>query len=173
MATQISMSIKGTVQGKFKGSSPKEGTIPVLSFNMAMSSPRDAATGQASGKRQHKPVKLSVPWGNWSPQIFSAMMNNEVLITVALEVSGGGNGTCEVIKLTNATVTDIETHAGSSGLASQVQDVSFDYEKVSMGTAQHTTAVDDWELEKLAFSFQKIKPGGVGGKVSAAGDWTT
>ena len=172
MATQISMSIKGTVQGKFKGSSPKEGTIPVLSFNMAMSSPRDAATGQASGKRQHKPVKLSVPWGNWSPQIFSAMMNNEVLTTVALNVSGGGNGTCEVIKLTNATVTDLATHAGSSGLASQVQDVSLDYEKVSIGTAQHTTAVDDWELEKLAFTFQKISLGKALGKTAATDDWT-
>ncbi|HUK16627.1 MAG TPA: type VI secretion system tube protein TssD [Bryobacteraceae bacterium] len=172
MATQIYMSIRGAVQGKFKGSSSKEGGIPVLNFSMGMSSPRDASTGQASGKRQHKPLKLSVPWGNWSPQIFSAMTTNEVLLTVALQVNGGSNRTCEVIKLTNATVTDLETHAGSSGLASQVQAVSFDYEKVSIGTVQHTTAVDDWELEKLAFSFQKIKLSAVGGKVSATDDWT-
>jgi type VI secretion system secreted protein Hcp len=87
MANQSYMTIAGTKQGKFKGQSQSGKFTPILSFDMSMQSPRDAATGQASGKRQHKPIAVLVPWTTACPQLFTAMMTNESLESVVFEFS--------------------------------------------------------------------------------------
>jgi len=40
--------------------------------------PRDIATGQASGKRQHEPIKIIKEWGPTSPQVYGYLTNNKV-----------------------------------------------------------------------------------------------
>lgn len=42
-----------------------QATEPVNSSNVQ--SPRDVATGQASGKRQHKPIRVIKEWGTSGP----------------------------------------------------------------------------------------------------------
>ena len=178
MAYEAYLGIKGSRQGQFKGQGKQRKWVPVLSFNMGVQSPRDAATGQASGKRQHKPIVVGITWGDWSPQIFSAMATNEVLDSVVIQIQGGGGAgsskqTYEWIKLSNAIVTDISTHSTKGGgSGTQVQDVSFTYQDVRMGTGQHTMATDDWELERVAFTFQKISLSHSMGKAAFADDWT-
>ena len=59
MAVQIYASFKGVKQGGFKGESNqkgREGTIPCVGFSYGVIVPRDVATGQASGKRQRRPL---------------------------------------------------------------------------------------------------------------------
>src|SRR5215472_464779 len=89
MAFQAHVSIKGKKQGQFKGEGiqdkRKDKWIPVLSFAQEVVSPRDLATGQASGKRQWKPVKITKEWGAADPQIFAACVTNEVLPEVVFE----------------------------------------------------------------------------------------
>lgn len=172
MAYQFYISINGSKQGHLRGR--KDKWMPAISFNMDVTSPRDIATGQASGKRQHKPITIGIEWGTWTPQIFSAMVNNEVLNEVVINVqgaAGGGSGKqqYEWIKLHNAVISEILTHTVNH---TQVQDVSMAYQEVHMGTGNRTSATDSWELEQAALTFQKIHVSNSLGKTAAADSWT-
>ena len=89
MANAFYVSIEGEAQGKFKGEAAFSkfgaGKITGVSFFMETVSPRDVATGQASGKRQHKPIRFTKEWGAASPQIYQALVTNEVLKSVLFE----------------------------------------------------------------------------------------
>src|SRR3990167_5481491 len=53
--------IEGSVQGKFKGEEAREehqGKIPGISFHYTVKSPRDSASGMASGKR----AQVTITW---------------------------------------------------------------------------------------------------------------
>lgn len=177
MAHEFYMTIEGTKQGKLKGQSKSGKFNPVLSFSMGLQSPRDAATGQASGKRQHKPVQVVIPWTTAEPELFASMMGDETLKSVVIEGQGSGTSGAGAlyytIKLTNANIVDITTHsAGTGGYKGPALKLSFDYEQVYMGQDKHETASDDWELTKFAFTFQKISSGGLS-KTTASDDWTS
>jgi type VI secretion system secreted protein Hcp len=172
MAYEYYISIQGTKQGQVVSRKFLK-WIPVLSFNMAVTSPRDAATGQASGKRQHKPIVVGLPWDNASPKLFSAMVNNEVLDPVVINIqpggsTGSGKQNYQWIKLHNALISDISTHTVNH---TQVQDVTLTYEDVQMGTGHHTTSTDSWELEQVALTFQKITVSNSLGKAAFADNW--
>ena len=115
MAYEAYVIIEGTKQGKFKGESPREAhkeKIAILGFNYEITSPRDIASGQASGKRQHKPITFIKEWGASSPQIFQALTTNEVLKKVSMEffrtTADGMEEVYHTIVLTNATVSNIK-----------------------------------------------------------------
>ncbi len=61
MAYELYRRIDGTKQGTFEGESDRQAhqdRMPGFSFGSAIASPRDAATGQATGKRHHEPVVM-------------------------------------------------------------------------------------------------------------------
>jgi type VI secretion system secreted protein Hcp len=89
MAYEFYVTIKGKKQGQFKVEILREllmFKIPALRFLYELKAPRDAATGQASGKRQHSPITMTKEWGPASPQIFQALVMNEVLESVLLHL---------------------------------------------------------------------------------------
>jgi type VI secretion system secreted protein Hcp len=120
MAFQAHISIKGKKQGQFKGEGiqdrRKDKWIPVLAIKMGVQSPRDVATGQASGKRQHQPVTITKEWGAASPQLWQALTSNEPLHSVEIQftrTSGtGAEQVYETIKLTNAVISAFGPHVG-------------------------------------------------------------
>ncbi len=67
MAYQTYVSIHGSRQGQFRGNSVKNDRtgkwIDVLSFSYQVHSPRDIATGQPLGKRQHKSLVVFMEQG--------------------------------------------------------------------------------------------------------------
>jgi len=143
------ISIEGTKQGVFKSEVARKGAerFAGLRASYELTSPRDLATGQASGKRQHKPLSFVKELGPASPQLFNACATNEVLKTVTLEFDKS-NATGEesiyfTIKLTNATVSDI----------------------------RYLTE-DGKELEEVSLTFQKIEVASTVGKTSGADDWS-
>jgi type VI secretion system secreted protein Hcp len=157
MAYEFYVTIEGTKQGKFKGESTRtahKDKISGLGFGYEVLSPRDQATGQASGKRQHRPVKITKEWGAASPQIFQALVNNEVLKKVLFEfVRTTAEGKEEVhytITLVNATISQL------------VQSIS---------DTRHDSAIDKHELEDVSFTFQRIEIESKLGKTSAVDDW--
>ena len=82
MAYEFYVTVDGTKQGRFKGESKREQhahKLAGLSFSYEVSSPRDASTGQATGKRRHGPVTFTKAWGAATPQLFEALVTNEVL----------------------------------------------------------------------------------------------
>jgi type VI protein secretion system component Hcp len=84
---QAYIRITGEKQGKFKGSSGikgREDDIPITTYNMGIKSPRDAASGQATGKRQHQGVSFTKALDETSPQFMEAMASNETLKEVTI-----------------------------------------------------------------------------------------
>ena len=154
-ADGFTVTIKGQKQGVFHGSVQNRLTkdeIICFKFDYSVISPRDAASGLATGKRQHKPVTIEKEWGAASPQIFQALVTNENLPTVIFNFyKAGADGTEKVdyrITLTNASISSFHQHIGDpkpDGTldTKRYEDVSFTFQKIQIDT-DGITAVDDW-----------------------------
>lgn len=149
------VTIVGTQQ-KFKGESLRKGreaAIPGIAFNYAIKSPRDSATGQATGKRQHKPVTFVKEWGASTPMLFQALVTNEQLSSVVFEfvqLLKGEERVHHTIKLTNANVTELEQYK-------------------RFNVSGHQNADDPRNLEQVSFTFQKIEV--TNSELTVSDDW--
>lgn len=79
--------ITGQTQGQIEGSvtqAGREGSIMVIGFAHEVVSPRDAASGLPTGKRQHAPVKITKEIDKSSPLLMNAWANQETLINFEL-----------------------------------------------------------------------------------------
>jgi type VI secretion system secreted protein Hcp len=154
------MTVEGVAQGRFRGESPREATrdtIPLLDYHYEVQAPRDVATGQATGRRMHKPLVITKEWGAATPQFMQALANNENLRKVViLFVRTNANGEEEVfqtIKLTDASVASIKhlTAGGPDDPRGWVR--------------------DSREVEEIAFTFRRIEISNSIGKTMAMDDW--
>jgi len=152
VAYEAYLTIKGSKQGKFKGESNRSSAhdkIPLLSFSYEVRAPRDVASGQASGKRQHRVLTVVKEWGAASPQIFQALTSNEVLNSVVIEAMETAADGSEHVKgtftLTNAVISRVNKHPFTGkGSSDTVEEVTFAYENISLNGASnvaisHTT----------------------------------
>ena len=166
MAYEFYISITGAKQGKFKGDSVGEkgtkdsrakGKIAGIRYSAETTSPRDAATGQATGKRIHKPITITKEWDAASPQIFAALVSNETLKTVLFEfVKPDAAGREEIyftVTLTNAVISNVHSYldltdtSGDKFDAHDLEDVSFVIQKSTIEKKEaNTVAEDDWLL---------------------------
>lgn len=78
------MIVEGSKQGKFESDESKkrkglEGAIEVFTYAHEVRSPRDLASGQASGKRQWGPITITKPVDSTSPLFWQACVINEEL----------------------------------------------------------------------------------------------
>ena len=155
MAGTFFISIKGTKQGQFKAEIGKDATdIPIFGFSYGVTSPRDPASGLATGKRQHKPVTIYKEWGVCSVQIFAALVTNETLTPVIIrEVRTGPDGkeaTYMEIRLTNAAISGLQ---------------------VDPQRLDDAPVWTDHEIEQVSFTFEKIEIENLLSKSSASDDW--
>jgi type VI secretion system secreted protein Hcp len=132
------VAVKGQKQGQFKGQSARpDKWIP-------FTSPRDIATGQASGKRQYSPIVVTKEWG----------AANEALPLVEFEFPKanlrGEETVFESVTLTNATISAVKQYigfpaAGQPASPHSLEDVSFTFQKIEVTNYEgKTTFVDDW-----------------------------
>jgi type VI secretion system secreted protein Hcp len=95
---------------------PFSGQSRVLKFSYGVVSPRDVYTGLVSGKRQHNPIVITKEPGAASPQIFSALVTNEVLKSVVIQFlrpnAEGVNEVQQTISLTNGSISDFRQYVG-------------------------------------------------------------
>lgn len=158
MAYEAYFKWEGTKQGKSKGESPRDkfkDYAAILAYNHVIEAPRDIATGQASGKRQHRPIKVTKEWGASSPQLFGAVTTNEVIKTVVFEFyKTNANG--EEYMFHKVTLTD-------AAIAGQ--------RKFTGLSAKHEATNDTMELEEISFTYRKIEVESIDGKVMASDDW--
>jgi type VI secretion system secreted protein Hcp len=128
---------KSQVYGMTQGSK----SITPGNVSYAIQSPRDIATGQASGKRQHEPIKITKEWGAASPQFLNSLANNKVLPKLNLNFlktdPQGITQPCFTITLTNAALA------------------GYGRKPLPHHPPKHRV-LDTYELEEIAFSFQKI-----------------
>src|SRR2546427_897888 len=139
----------------------KQGKIEGIKFFYQLSSPRDLATGQAAGKRQHSPITFTKEWGAASPQLFQAAVTNEVLRSVTFEfvkANPNGNGQeiiYETITLTNARVGSLKRYIATPTGSEQpdpraLEDVSLTFQKIEIkNTVAGTASMDTWAAGPL------------------------
>lgn len=147
----ITMTVKGHKQGNFKGDiitgKDASNLINVAAYQYSVESPRDLATGQASGKRQHKPVMITHELGNSSPQFFAAVVTNETLDKVTINFNKVGANGKEVnfytVTLTNASISEFNQRSSGSTV---VEDISFTFQKIEQtNNITKESVSDDWE----------------------------
>lgn len=151
--------IKGQKQGQFKGGVTRkgqEGAISVLACSHEIVSPRDNASGMATGKRQHRPIVITMELDKATPLFYNAMSTNENLSEVTLDFWGpnkNGLGTetqFYTIKLTNASIVSIKFNKHNQldpaqrGMPDTVE-VSLGYQKIEWTWKDGgITGMDSW-----------------------------
>src|SRR4029453_15413727 len=81
--------VKAKQQGDIKGSCDIEQhkeEIEIWGWSHEVLSPRDAASGAPTGKRQHKPFTVTKPVDKSSPLLMSSLVNNEELTEVTMVI---------------------------------------------------------------------------------------
>jgi type VI secretion system secreted protein Hcp len=141
MPSKFLLELEFKTQGKITGSSTKsKGSLDTSdgiechSFNYAVLSQRDAASGLPSGKRTHKPIVIVREVDEASPLLWQALCTNEAFQTAHLSFakpSGGGKETIhQTITLTNGTISKIEYAPPLLGKKRQA--ITFSYQELAV-----------------------------------------
>src|SRR5258706_3737466 len=116
---EIFVTIKGQRQGILKGDSFEKGhagEIIATTYDHDIKSPRDPASGLATGKRQHSPITFRMNQGRHTVQLMQALVTGEILTSVVFEFlapdATGVNKPFRKVTLTNAALSDIHDRAG-------------------------------------------------------------
>ena len=164
MALNAYLEIEAQTQGKIAGSVTQKGrenTIMVIAVNHEIVSPRDAASGLPTGKRMHKPFRITKELDKSSPLLYNILCNNENVKTWVLKfwtpqlkaVSGGGTENNHyTVKLTNANIASIN---------------------FKMANNKHPDLMKFAEYEEVEFTYQKIEWTWNDGGITADDDWET
>jgi type VI secretion system Hcp family effector len=148
---RISMKVTGRIQGTFKGddnaSGKLVGTIAVTGYQFEVSSPRDPASGAATGKRVYKPLVVTHVLGGSSPEFLAAATTDEDLTSVVINFYRTGRDGREVnyyrVTLTDAFVSDVRQYTGGTDV---MEADSFVFRKVEQQDfIAHTTFSDSFE----------------------------
>ncbi len=153
---RIYVSINATRQGPLKGEArdPRRGGswTPCLRYFYQVTSPLDAATGLSSGRKQRSPILFTKEWGGSSPQLYQAMVTNEVLKTVIFEFvrtgPGGEERVFQRVTLTDATVSSIKQFVNypqdaAPPDARALEDVSLAFRTLRIENEEGSTSVID------------------------------
>ena len=168
MALNAYLSLKGEKQGEIKGSvtqKGREGKIMVIAVEHELVSPRDPASGQATGKRMHQPFVITKELDASSPLLYAAFTTNENLATWELQFwapaagTGAGTGT-EVmrytVQLTNACISGIRFHMLNNknpelARYAEFEEVAFTYQRIDWTWIPGgKTSGDDWMARQRA-----------------------
>jgi type VI secretion system secreted protein Hcp len=144
------ISIEGTRQGDFYSADFTNNRTKLLAYSWGIKSPRDAATGLATGKRQHMPLIVRKRASASSVQATRALITNEILKKVVIEVYTGDSSNplptalIQKIILTNAALVDIAQEELGTGvsLSSTVDTMTFTYQKFRIENGRYA-AEDD------------------------------
>jgi type VI secretion system secreted protein Hcp len=156
MALKFFVTIDGEKTGAFKGETLQKGRekqLEGLGFQYGLSLPYDPATGQATGKRQHDTVTMTKAWGAASPQLFQALVTNELLKSVKFEFirmdRSGVESVFQRITLESAAVASINQHvepnyAPATANFPEFEEIAFVFQRITIENIPgSTTATDD------------------------------
>ncbi len=163
MALDAYLTMTGDVQGRIEGSvllKGREKTIAVYGWTHEVVSPRDAASGMSTGKRQHRPLIITKPVDRATPLLFNILTNNENISRWRLDcwqpsVSGRGAASGRevqfyTVELVNASIAEIRTEQLNNKYPENVnhelrEHVAFTYQRITWTWHDGSvTAEDDW-----------------------------
>jgi type VI secretion system secreted protein Hcp len=142
VALNAFLKLAGAKQGEIKGSvtqKGREGRIAVIAVSHEIVSPRDAATGQATGKRQHLPLMITKELDRSSVPLRQMLVTNEPAKDWELQFfrpsTTGAETQYLTIRLTNAAIASIDMqmpnnrHADLASLET-FEEVTFVYTRI-------------------------------------------
>jgi type VI secretion system secreted protein Hcp len=153
------LTLKGQKQGQLKGGviqKGRENSLRVLAVSHSIVSPRDQASGQATGKRQHKPMVVRVELDRAAPLLHQALVSNESFSELTLRfwapqvgkvgAGAGAETNTYTVRLTNAALSEIKTIHAEDPKVPDTIELSFTYQKIEwIWNDGGITATDDWE----------------------------
>ncbi|HEY7724607.1 MAG TPA: type VI secretion system tube protein TssD [Anaeromyxobacteraceae bacterium] len=158
--------LESTDSAKRKG---LEGWIEVFFYEHEVKSPRDAATGMASGKRQHGPVKFIKRVDSTSPGLWQALANNDTLKKAEFKFfKNNRQGELEhyfSVMLEDGGVSNIHSQFNQAEMAAR------DTAAASAGAKRGEAAFAAPALEEVSFTYRKITWEHKIAKKMAQDDW--
>lgn len=158
MALNAYMKLTGETQGDINGSvtqSGREDSIMIVGFDHKISSPRDAASGLPTGKRQHGAITITKEIDKATPLLMSVLVNNENITKFEIRFWEPSITGSEVqfytIELEQASISEIRSEMLNNKYSENMQHkprehVSFCYQKIIWTFEDGgITAEDDWE----------------------------
>ncbi|MHB1024438.1 MAG: type VI secretion system tube protein TssD [Desulfobacteria bacterium] len=163
MALNAYLKMKGQKTGQVKGSCTQKGRedmIMVHAYTHEIVTPRDAASGLPTGKRQHKPLTITKEIDKATPLLYNIMVTNENISEFELlfwkpQLKAATGVGSEVqfftIKLINANIAQMQEYILDNKIPSNMpippmETVSFTYQKIIWTWVDGgIEAVDDWE----------------------------
>ncbi len=145
----IYLDCTGVAQGRIVGSVQDRGfrgTTGVSSFSQGIVSPRDPASGLATGKRQHKPIVFTMDADSSALQLTRALTSNETLSSCRFRFVrrvDGEKSQYLTVTLTNAGVARQQLDGRKNGLDSYEFELT--YQRISWRWNNGGIEVeDDW-----------------------------
>ncbi|MFN2540115.1 MAG: type VI secretion system tube protein TssD [Mycobacteriales bacterium] len=155
----VAAKVVGSKQGAIAGGMTQkglEGFIDVTYFQQKVTSPRDAASGLATGRRQYNPIVVRKHVDKASPKLELALINNEVLSSVQFRFfKSFADGTIAEfyrVDLTNAFLGSLDLYSPEA-------------------VAGSGTGAAPGLLEELTLTFQSITWTYLDGGITAQDDW--
>lgn len=158
MALNAYLRMTGETQGEVMGSvteAGREGSMEIFGWNHEVLSPRDAASGLPTGKRQHKPITVTKPVDRATPILASILTNNENITDWRLDCWRPSRSGKEVqyytIELTDASIAGMRQEQLNNkypeNMSHEVREhVMFTYRRITWTWHDGgITAEDDWE----------------------------
>jgi type VI secretion system secreted protein Hcp len=152
------LTLKGNKQGDIKGSVTQKGrenSIMVVATSHSIISPRDAASGLPTGKRMHKPFVITKEVDISTPLLYTALTNNEQIVTWQLNYwrpsATGAEDQYFTVKLTNASISSVDFRMADNRVPELMkfapyEEWAFCYQKIEWTWMKGgVTALDDWE----------------------------
>lgn len=153
----VYMTVTGQKQGLIRGEVTQKGRENqhrLLAYSHEIVSPRDPATGQATGKRQHQPFRIVKLLNQGSPPLMTAMTTSEDLSSVVIDVwtptSAGVEVKLLTYTLTNARIVSLRPW---------------------MPNRSDASAQNYPPSEEIAFTYQTIKVVYQNGGIQSIDDW--
>ncbi len=154
----VFMTLTGKTQGLIRGEVTQRGREnqhSLLAYSHEIVTPRDAASGLPSGKRQHQPFRVVKLINQGSPRMMTAMTSSEPLSSVVIDVwspnSAGVEAKLLTYTLTNARIVSLRPW---------------------MPNRSDASALNYPPAEEIAFVYESIKVTFVNGGIESSDDWT-
>lgn len=145
LPTQMYLTLEGETQGDILGSVTQaghEGQIHCIGYQHTIVSPRDAASGLPTGKRQHKPFVITKEVDKSTPLLYYSLTNNENMANFKMEFISDSISFYR-IELVDAQIVSIHSELRPD---INVEVISFVYSRIIWTWVQEgITAEDDWE----------------------------
>ncbi len=142
MSLNAFLKLKGQVQGNIDGSVTQKGrekTIKVFESRHEINQPVDIITGDATGKRVHKPFTIVKEVDKSTVKLYKAMKDNERLTVWECKFfqkkTAGSEVNFYTVKLTDAKIINIKFHQpdtidSETKIHPENEEVSFIYKKI-------------------------------------------